>query len=173
MPAAHVHLDLSMGETKRSVATNNTANAAMLPQRDQLNGALYGMGTGVWCESCSAKGPASKPLQTIFRDSVAVDGMHTHKLKSYVEGAVLPFAGLRGPSAAGWTWTIGADCTPSYNRSMNTVGGRFRGAHLLKHRHAIVKIKRCEEVRVTLFSRSGRPGPRNFFEGRVELPAQD
>ena len=58
VPTAQVHFDFKTGEMKRRVATKRSADAAKVPQRDQLNGGLYGMGTGVWCDSCSARGPA-------------------------------------------------------------------------------------------------------------------
>jgi hypothetical protein len=62
VPTAHVHLFCRIGAMKRRATRKTRLDAANVPQRAQLMGALYGIGMGVWIESCSARGWASNPL---------------------------------------------------------------------------------------------------------------
>jgi len=85
-PAAHVQRFLKRGDKNLIVAAIMRAANAFVAKRPQLKGSLYGIGIGVWFDSWLARGPASNPPE-----------------KSYLDGAVLPLAGSRGPSVAGYT----------------------------------------------------------------------
>lgn len=64
------------------------ANESHFPQS---NGALYGIGTGVSRDSCSAKGPGSKPLEHHSVKLLYTEEYGKSYLeKSYLEGADLP-----------------------------------------------------------------------------------
>jgi len=60
--AAHVQRLCRIGAIKRRVTTKAKMAKAKIAQRAQSVGGLYGIGTGVWGDKCSANGPASNPL---------------------------------------------------------------------------------------------------------------
>ena len=62
MPVAHAQRERMMGSMTRMPESAMSVKPAAVPYLAQSIGALYGMGTGVQAESCSASGPASKPL---------------------------------------------------------------------------------------------------------------
>ena len=62
MPAAHAQRERMTGSRTRMLESAMSTKPAVVACLAQSIGALYGMGTGVQAESCSASGPASKPL---------------------------------------------------------------------------------------------------------------
>ena len=62
MPAAQTHRERRTGRKARMPDAIMRSTPTVVPMRGQLIGVLYGIGTGVNWESCSASGPASKPL---------------------------------------------------------------------------------------------------------------
>lgn len=61
-PAAHAQRERRTGSMTRMPESAMSVKPAAVPYLAQSIGALYGIGTGVQAESCSASGPASKPL---------------------------------------------------------------------------------------------------------------
>ena len=61
-PAAHAQRERMTGSRTRTPESAMSVKPAVVAYFAQSIGALYGMGTGVQAESCSASGPASKPL---------------------------------------------------------------------------------------------------------------
>lgn len=112
VPIAQAQRERRMGRKNLMPERTIKVMPAVVPYLDQSIGALYGIRTGVYCESCSARGPASNPLYGArhlgFRRT-AVEYSHTYLEKSYTIGAVRPLAGRREPSAGRWMCTTGAD----------------------------------------------------------------
>ena len=62
VPAAQAQRERRMGRKKRMPERTMSVTPAAVPYLAKSMGALYGIATGVYAESCSASGPASKPL---------------------------------------------------------------------------------------------------------------